>query len=198
MQETLELRMGDAMKGLRKLRGALGMAVTWAAAAIPLGLLSTIIHWALNGEIYDFTDLEALSWQVSTWGATGVASGLIFAAAFAISERGREVSSVSPWRTALDGALAGGLGYYAGFFTIVGSSLRGDILRLLEGLAPSAAVSALIGTAIALGLRRIAMRGDEGEIRDAVERDATQLLSAPWPWDEDVTSQTSRAGTAVR
>jgi hypothetical protein len=155
------------MSVIRRLRGAIGMAGIWAAVAIPLGLLSTVLRWALNGEIYDFTDLEALSWQVAVWGATGVISGLVFAGALAVSERGLDASRVSRWRAALDGALAGGLGYFGGFLAITGPSLRGDLIALLEGLAPAASVSALIGGGLAIGLRYVAAttsrRAPEGE-----------------------------------
>ena len=139
---------------LRKLRGAIGVGLTW-------GVLWALIAFAL-GVIIGVVDPDSIDPGEEPWimgaivGTTGFVCGLVFSAILAFAEDRKTIRDLSPWRAALWGML--------------GSAA----LPLLTGMQDSVALNTVpLGALFASGSILIARRA---ALRDPEEQ---KLLAEP-------------------
>ena len=85
---------------LRRIRGAVTVAVAWAAIWFLIGAL---LGWPLQW----FTDSQRATTVLGSWTALGCISGLVFAQLLAWLERGQSIERLRPSRFGLWGTLAG-------------------------------------------------------------------------------------------
>lgn len=90
---------------LQRLRGALGIGVTWAVGCAGLGLILGIILSVLRPQ--DFGEGESIGKAVVIFGVIGFLSGLGFSLLLYLGERRRSVNELSLWRVAIWGLLGG-------------------------------------------------------------------------------------------
>jgi hypothetical protein len=141
-------------KWLRRIRGAIGIGLTWAAAWFGAGLVF-MVAVVPHPENPFFV----------AWGALGFVAGLTFAGILGIIERRRGIDQLSLKRVAGWGAL-GGLAL-AVIVQIAG--LTGDFLLL-------APLFALAGAGCAAGTLTLARKGDEQQLlRSSADRPETIL-----------------------
>ncbi len=131
---------------LRRLRGALGIGVTWAVSWAGIGLILGVILRVLRPQ--DFDEGESIGKAVMIFGVIGFLSGLGFSLLLSLGERRGSVNELSLWRVAIWGLL-GGVG-----------------IPLLMGTDGSMAVmtgplGALFATASVAAARRKAIRGSD-------------------------------------
>jgi hypothetical protein len=95
----------------RRLRGILGVALLWAVAWLPLGLLLGLYSYWREGPM-DFDAswppghfFSHVGWFLAFWATAGAISGALFALVLAIAERHRTLRDLSTRRMALWGAL---------------------------------------------------------------------------------------------
>jgi hypothetical protein len=94
------------MKGLvRRLRGALGIGLTWAALWVLLGSLFFLFIVSVRPQ--DIGPGEGLTEALPVLALVGFLSGLGFAGVFSVAERRRAVGDLSIVRGALWGLLGG-------------------------------------------------------------------------------------------
>ncbi|MGD2121590.1 MAG: hypothetical protein PVJ76_07590, partial [Gemmatimonadota bacterium] len=126
------------MKGfLRRIRGILGMGVTWAVGLA--GLLT------LAGFVFGGTFVPGLA---LTGGFVGLVAGGAFAVILSITERQQRLRDLSLWRMALWGGLGGAL--VAGATNLIGGS--GGLIWPFVGTV------ALIGAIASTGTVAVAQR----------------------------------------
>ena len=85
---------------LRRFRGAMTVAVGWAATWLVVGAL---LGWPFQW----FTATERTTTVLGTWTALGGVSGFVFAQLLAWLERGRSIDDLRGGRVSLWGTLAG-------------------------------------------------------------------------------------------
>jgi hypothetical protein len=97
----------------RRLRGILGMGVTWAVVWACAGALIGIVQRYWLPRSYPQLPPGALDGIILangiSWGTYGFALGSLFACVLAIAERRRALEQLTIWRIAVWGALAGAL-----------------------------------------------------------------------------------------
>ena len=160
-------------KWLRRVRGAIGMGLTWAVAWFPVG--------AIIGLVAGLTDtpgsLVTLVFVLaSTFAAVGFVGGTIFSTILGLAEGRRRFDQMSLPRFAAWGALGAFLVAALVQLTIGGSSS-------LSIMATS--VLTLLGAGSAAGSLALARRADDRELLDAgadvadiglTEAERTELL----------------------
>jgi len=129
-------------KSLRRIRGAIGMGLTWGAAWFVAG---SVPRWVFGVN----TDAPL----PLVFGLFGLFAGVVFSAVLALTEGRRTFDQMSLPRFAGWGAMGGLL--LSAVFAKVGSLGWGDLLALAPTLAVASAVSASGSLAIA---RRAARR----------------------------------------
>lgn len=128
---------------LRRIRGAIGMGVMWAAAWFAAG---TVPRWVFGVN----TDAPL----PLVFGLFGLLAGVVFSAVLALTAGRRRFDQMSLPRFALWGAMGGLL--LSALFAKAGSLGWGDVLALAPTLAVASAVSA-VGS---LAMARRAVRQD--------------------------------------
>ena len=139
---------------LRKLRGALGTAVTWAVVwALGGFAFATLLYVRVDGVGYgpflDFAGGAAL-----TLGLWGLASGALFSGALATIHRRRSLGELKTARVGLLGGFAGFLGTF-----VIGITLGVSSLGEVGLMATAALVWGAVGMATAVGTVWLAQRG---------------------------------------
>jgi hypothetical protein len=93
-----------------RVRGAVGIAIVWAVAWLPLGVLLALYRYCCSGPMtFDapqprFLLLRLILYATGLWLLGGALAGLLFAAVLAFAERGRTIADLRLGRTVLWGA----------------------------------------------------------------------------------------------
>ena len=150
---------------LRRLRGAIGMGLTWAMAWLPVG---AGVGWTLS---LFFTGARIGAWTMLVT-TLGVAGGAIFSAVLRLAEGRRRFDELSMARFtgwgALGGLLLGGVAVALG---ILGPGLSVVDLVIVS-------VSTVLGAGSAAGTLALARLSDDRELlREAEEVARAGLLS---------------------
>ena len=150
---------------LRRIRGALGMGVTWAAAWFVAG---TVPRWVFGVN----TDAPL----PLVFGLFGLIAGLLFSAVLALTEGRRSFDQMSVPRFAVWGAMSGLL--LSGLFAKAGSLGWGDVLALAPTLAVASAVSAAGSLAMARRAARQELPDKRGNTAEAklTDREKRKLV----------------------
>ena len=146
---------------LKRIRGAVGMGLTWAAGWAPIGaLLGLVVGVVLGGVPLGVVVVR----YVSVFAALGFSGGAIFSTVLRITEGRHRFDELSLPRFAawgaLGGLLLGGLAITAG--------LWGPGLTLLDGIIAGA--TTLLGAGSAAGSLALARRADDQELLEAGEK----------------------------
>lgn len=151
------------MRGwLRRLRGALGMGLTWAAAWTPVGaILGSVLGITLGGPL-GLGDVILLN--AGTFGVLGFIGGTIFSSVLRVAEGRRRFDELSLPRFAALGALGG---LMLGALAVVGG-LWGAGIGTLLGVAVTG-VATLLGAGSAAGSLAMARQAED---RALLEDDA--------------------------
>ncbi len=89
---------------LRRIRGAIGMGVTWAAAWAPVG----VIIWIALSLLYDApVDLWQIRLNATTFAMLGGVAGVLFSSILRIAEKRRSFDELSMPRFVAWGAIGG-------------------------------------------------------------------------------------------
>lgn len=156
------------MKWLRRIRGAIGMGLTWAVGWAPIGaLVGVVLNAVVPGTPIDLGTVVALN--ATTFAGLGFLGGTFFAVALRLAEGGHQFNQLSLRRLALwgavGGALLGGLAVTAGLW---GAGMG----ALLPGMIGAAT---LLGAGSAAGSLVLARRGSD---RELIEGDSAASLGA--------------------
>jgi hypothetical protein len=143
--------------GLRRIRGAIGMGVTWAAAWFAVG---GVPRWVFG------VDTDAPLPLV--FGLFGLIAGVVFSAVLALTEGRRRFDQMSLPRFAGLGAMGGLL--FSAVFAKAASLGWGDVLALAPTLAVASAVCAS-------GSLAVARRAVRRELPDSRENTAEDELT---------------------
>ncbi len=138
-------------KWMQRIRGAIGIGLTWAVGWAPVGALTGLITGVLLGGVP--LGVIATNYAVM-FGVLGLVGGTIFSTVLALAEGRRRFDQLSLRRFvglgALGGLLLGGLAVTAG--------ILGPGLTILD--AAIAGVSTLLGAGSAAGTLAIARAAD--------------------------------------
>ena len=136
-------------KWLRRIRGAIGMGVTWGAAWSAVGLLS---RWVFG--------INADAPFPLIFGVLGFVAGVTFSAVLVLTESRRRFDQMSPPRLAGWGATGGLL--LSAVFAKAASLSWGDILTI----APTFAVASAVCASASLVVARRALSGELPDRRE--------------------------------
>ncbi len=140
---------------LRRLRGALGNALVWAAgwftAAFGLFTVLKLVGVAPEGATW-----EGLVRMAAMVGVMGGLAGTAFATFIGLRYRGRRLSEISWVRFGLGGAVVTGL--FVPSFIIVARLIAGDPALPLEALVDDAVLGVVFGGVAAGGSLWLAQR----------------------------------------
>ena len=136
-------------KWLRRIRGAIGMGVTWAAAWFAAGLVP---RWVFG--VYTDAPLPLV------FGLFGLLAGVVFSGVLALTEGRRRFDQMSLPRFAAWGAVGGLL--VSALFTRVASLGAGDVLAVAPAFAVACAVCATGSLALARRASRRELREGHG------------------------------------
>ena len=120
-------------KWLRRIRGAIGMGLTWAVGWTLVGMLGVVVFYTLFPSAPDVFDV----W-IPVFAYPGFLTGVGFSVALRVAEGRRRFDELSLSRFAAWGAVGG---------LLVGAF----VAALLFGKAPNAAIAAFMGTSTLLG-----------------------------------------------
>ncbi len=157
-------------KWLKRIRGAIGMGLTWAAGWSLVGGLLAVLPGAMPVGFPSL--LELVVGFVAQFAAMGFVGGVAFSAVLGMTEGRRRFDQMSLPRFAGWGAL-GGL-----FLSVLKDSIGLSLLGLLGSAgvagftitgAISAGVVALLGAGSAAGSLALARRADDQELLEAGE-----------------------------
>lgn len=152
------------MKGwLRRIRGALGMGVTWAVGWFGLGGLLGLTAFGM--------DPAGILINALASGGAGFLGGSIFSVVLSLTEGRRRFDQLSLPRFAAWGALGGGA---VGTVQMVAFTLVGGAPPLLAFVG----IQAVIGAASAAGTLALARRADDQELLESGAEVAEVGLSA--------------------
>jgi hypothetical protein len=166
---------------LQRIRGAVGMGVTWAAGWAPIGALAGIVlHAVLPSTSIELGTVVVLN--ATTFAGLGFLGGTIFAAVLRLTEGKQRFDALSvpgfaAWG-ALGGALLGGIAVTAGLWG-AGSGL------LAVGLTGAAT---MLGAGSAVGSLVLARRAGD---RDLITVGAVARLGVPGSEQLQVFGQSS-------
>ncbi|MGZ8377857.1 MAG: hypothetical protein ACXW61_08260 [Gemmatirosa sp.] len=179
------------MTVLRRLRGILGIALTWCAAfaligaLFGLGLVLAIASGALPPSPYREENLYLMIIlsRAARWAMIGVLSGIAFAVTLMVAERRQTLATLSPTRVARWGRLAGTLGSGAMAAVVVAFVLLDgtpamSAWRLLVGFAAVPLFGGLLGRMTATATLRAA-RGDVAVLPSSRDHDDQRALGTP-------------------
>ena len=149
-------------KWLRRIRGAVGMGLTWAAAWFGVWAAAGLVSLAINGA-------GALGQLVDTlmFPLLGFVSGAVFSGVLGIAEGRRRFDEMSLPRFAAWGAVGGLL-----LFGLAGGAGGG-----IYGMVVNGSIVALLGAGSAAGSLALARRADDRELLEAGE-EALGLIEA--------------------
>ena len=137
-------------KWLRRMRGALGMGLTWAIGWAPVG---AVTGW-VTGVLLGFPLIGIALNYTAMFGVLGFAAGTIFSTVLSITERRRRFEELSSARFVTWGALGGSvLGVMAVAIGLVG-------LEFTWFGAAVIGIAALMGAGSAAGTLAIARAAD--------------------------------------
>lgn len=143
------------MKGwLRRLRGAVGMGVTWAIGWFGLGALLGLVAFGM--------DASGTLINAFVSGAAGFLGGSVFSVVLSLTEGHRRFDQLSLPRFALWGAVGGG----------VVAALQMVVLTMIGGAPPLllfVGIQALIGAGSAAGTLALARKADDQELLQSAE-----------------------------
>ena len=151
-------------KWLRRIRGAVGIGLTWAAGWAPLGAILGLFNFASGAAGFG----SAPAWLAATsalFAALGFVSGVAFSTALGISEGRRRFDEMSIPRFAGLGAVGGVL--VGGLLVTLSVSLGGwpGLVNLLGNLA----IMGLLGAGSSAGTLALARRAEAGELLETGE-----------------------------
>ena len=144
-------------KWLRRIRGAIGLGLTWAAVWSGVG---AIIGLASGGGTAGITTAGLAFVLAGTFGALGFVGGAIFSAALGIVAGRRRFDQMSIPRFAAWGAVGGILVSVSAHLTLGGGSSVSII---------AATVMTLLGAGSAAGSLALARRAEDRELLEAGE-----------------------------
>lgn len=157
-------------KWLRRIRGAIGVGLTWAAGWAPVGaLVGVVLHAALPGAPIGLGAVIALN--ATTFAVLGFVGGAIFSAVLRLAEGRRRFDELSLPRFtvwgAVGGILLGGVAVAAGFwgagFGPIGAGMVG--------------AATLLGAGSAAGSLALARRADDRELLEGSAGVAEESLT---------------------
>jgi len=157
------------MKGwLRRIRGAIGMGLTWATGWAPVG---AVTGW-ITGLVLGFPlGVVAVNYGVM-FGVLGFVGGTIFSTVLRIAEGRRTFDQLSLPRFTGWGAL-GGL-VLGGLSVMIG--LLGPGLGMLD--AVMAGVATLLGAGSAAGTLAIARKANDGSLLESSDEETRSRLAS--------------------
>ena len=141
-------------KSLRRIRGAIGMGLTWGAAWGAAGIMLAVV-----------TRFKADAPFPLIFGVLGFIAGVIFSAILALTEGRRRFDQMSLPRFAVWGATGGLL--LSAVFAKAASLDWGDVLAI----APTFALACAVCASGSLALARRAVSGELPEIREDTAED---------------------------
>jgi hypothetical protein len=141
---------------LRRIKGAIGMGLTWAAGWMPVGALVALGLWVVG---LDPPRLAAFVWMYAKlFGTLGFVGGSLFSAVVRLREGRRRFDELSLPRFAAWGAVGGlilgGLTVAAGFW--------GPGFQLID--APIVGLATLLGAGSAAGTLAVARMAEDREL----------------------------------
>lgn len=137
-------------KWLRRIRGAIGIGVTWAAGWAPIG---AVVGW-ITGVALGFPLAGIATNYAVLFGVLGFVGGTMFSTVVRITERHRSFDQLSMPRFVAWGALGGlGLGGLAVALSILGAGF-GPLGAVI------ASVTTVLGAGSAAGTLAVARAGD--------------------------------------
>lgn len=152
---------------LRRLRGALGMGLTWAAGWIPIG---AVTGW-ITGAVFGFPLAGVAVNYAVLFGVLGFAGGALFSGVLRLTEGRRRFDQLSLPRFtawgAVGGALLGG--------AAVGLSLLGAGINILGAVAVG--LTTLLGAGSAAATLALARAADDRDLLSSGEDAAEVGLS---------------------
>ena len=157
------------MKWLKRIRGVLGTALTWAAAWSGLGTILWGVPYLVGGS--PFGVVAGLFTFAVTFGVMGFIGGAAFSTVLGIAEGRRSFDEMSLPRFAAWGAVGGGLMSVLMFAAGSGVNL---------GSAGMIGAIALMGAGSAAGSLALARRAEDRELLEAGE-EALGLTEAASP-----------------
>ncbi len=141
------------MKGwLQRIRGALGMGLTWGVGWAPVGAVAgTVLYYLLPGAGLGLSGVIALN--AVTFAALGFVGGTIFATVLRLTEGRRRFDELSGLRFAgwgalgglLLGGLAAALGLWGAGLGVLGAGMMGAATLLGAGSASATLAVARAG-----------------------------------------------------
>jgi len=144
-------------KWLKRIRGAVGMGLTWAAAWSGLGAMLGLAYGIVSGGGLVVTFVSG----AITFAVIGFIGGSAFSAVLRLAEGRRTFDELSLSRFAGWGAV-GGLLLFAPLFMVFGEGIW-------LGTVAMAGVVALIGAGSAAGALALARRADDRDVLEAHE-----------------------------
>ena len=166
-------------KWLRRIRGAVGMGLTWAAGWWPIGAVLGLVMGIVLGGV----PLGVIvARYVALFATLGFFGGAIFSTVLRMTEGRRRFDELSLSRFAAWGALGG---FLLGVLAIA-AGILGPGLTLLDAII--AGVSTLLGGGSAAGSLALARRADHQELLEAgadiadvglTEKETHELLGRP-------------------
>ena len=142
-------------KWLRRIRGAMGIGLTWAVGWTLVGMLGVVVFYTLFPSVPDVFDV----W-IPVFAYPGFLAGVGFSAVLRVAEGRRRFDELSLPRFAAWGAVGGLL---VGAF--VGAMLFGEVPH--TALAAIMGTSTLLGAVSASGSLALARREEDRELLDA-------------------------------
>lgn len=162
---------------IRRIKGTLGMGLTWAAGWMPIGAIFGLALWVVG---LDPLGPGQIWWGAKLFGVLGFFGGSIFSAVLRLAEGRRRFDQLSLPRFAVwggvGGLLLGGLALIA---------MGGPALKMFDLVGLS--VTTLLGSASAAGTLAIARRAEDQELLAAstdvaevgvTEQETKQLLGS--------------------
>jgi cation transporter-like permease len=148
------MTFGSSILFLRRVRGIVGTALTWALVWLPMGIVMAVYRFR-HLHPHAPIPLRVILVVALAWAAWGAISGAVFASVLAVAERHRALSDLLPSRTAAWGAL-GAVVLPGGIFLIV--ALKNPSVDLIVPAAATLSISAVLGAACAAATLALARR----------------------------------------
>ena len=168
--------MSGAKRWLRRLRGAVGMGLTWAVGWTVVGMTLMI----LADRLVPGFDADVVDLWIPVFAYPGFLTGVTFSTVLGIAERRRKLHELSIRRCGLWGAIGGALVALLPAVPLgIGLATTGAPPRLVV-MVVSWIVGpiALLGAGSAAGSLALARRADKRELLEAGESPANGRLAA--------------------
>jgi hypothetical protein len=147
----------------RKIRGILGIAMSWGVVWVPVELAYLAYRVGADVRHVETSRLLKAALSTASWGfVAGAFTGTCFALILSVLEKRRRLRGLIPWRVAWFGGLAGGLSTaaYAGIDVVTPGKLP------LWWLGQMIILYTATGTLLGMGTLALARRAD---LRSPVE-----------------------------